>query len=93
VTCFSWCCRTVQPPLRTYNDKKEAMNNSELPQYLDLQAVQRILPLSRTQLYYLIQIKALPSVMIGRRVLVDPIKLKAWLDAGGDRRVARRVVR
>ena len=69
------------------------MNNTELPQYLDLQAVQRILPLSRAQLYYLIQTKALPVVKIGRRVLVDPIKLKAWLDAGGDRGVARRVVR
>ena len=69
------------------------MSNSELPQYLDLKAVQRILPLSRAQLYYLIQTKALPVVKIGRRVLVDPIKLKAWLDAGGDRGVARRVVR
>ena len=69
------------------------MNNFELPQYLDLRAVQRILPLSRAQLYYLTQTKALPAVKIGRRVLVDPVKLKAWLDAGGDRSVARRVVR
>ncbi len=69
------------------------MSNSELPQYLDLKAVQRILPLSRAQLYYLTKTKALPAVMIGRRVLVDPIKLKVWLDTGGDRSVARRVVR
>ena len=42
-------------------------------------------------MYYLIQTKALPTVNIGRRVLVDRAKLKAWLDAGGDRGVARRV--
>jgi len=69
------------------------MNNTELPQYLDLQAVQRILPLSRAQLYYLSQTNALPAAKIGRRVLVDPVRLKVWLDAGGDRSVARRVVR
>jgi excisionase family DNA binding protein len=69
------------------------MNESEQSEYLDLKALQRMLPLSRSQLYYLIQSKALPTVNIGRRVLVDRTKLKAWLDAGGDRSVARPVVK
>ena len=69
------------------------MNESEQAEYLDLKALQRMLPLSRSQLYYLIQSKALPTVNIGRRVLVDRAKLKAWLDAGGDRGVARPVVK
>ena len=69
------------------------MNESEQSEYLDLKALQRMLPLSRSQLYYLIQTKALPTVNIGRRVLVDRAKLKAWLDAGGDRGVARPVVK
>lgn len=50
---------------------------------LRLPEVARILDLKEDRVYALAREGILPVVRIGRQLRVDPDKLQAWIDAGG----------
>ena len=56
--------------------------NSEIPQplLLNIHQVAKMLGLSRTTVYKLIDVEGLPVVRFGRAVRVSSISLQQWLD-------------
>jgi hypothetical protein len=57
---------------------------NELPRMLDLDDLMKVLPLSRSQLYWMMQNDKLPTVPVGRRRFVPLKALEAWIANGGD---------
>ena len=70
--------------------KKEGenrMNNTiyktfdELPMYLNVGTVSRLLGMSQSSIYDLTHEDGFPAIKIGSRILIPRDKLKEWLDA------------
>lgn len=63
------------------------MNNTtyktfdELPMYLNVGTVSKILGMSQSSIYDLTHEDGFPAIKIGSRILIPRDKLKEWLDA------------
>ncbi len=63
------------------NERKRFCNYDELPLLLDANDLMRLLGLSRTNVYYMLRADDFPSIVIGKRRLVNKEKLFQWLAA------------
>ena len=62
--------------------EKTAYNSfDEMPMFLSVSAVAKLLGISVSSGYELMHEKGCPSIKIGGRIVVPRYKLKAWLEA------------
>lgn len=62
--------------------EKTAYNSfDEMPMFLSVSAVAKLLGISASSGYELMHEKGFPSIKIGGRIVVPRDKLKAWLEA------------
>ena len=68
------------PGKKGYMTEQNYKNFSELPMYMSVPAMAKLLGISESSGYELVHEKGFPAFRIGSRIVIERDKLKAWID-------------